>query len=107
MPQKAPELYKEVNTTVTLVTDTTNFVLETVTGISIGMSVVSDPAKNPGSQSISGSEYIKVTAVDESTNTVTLNFAPATPVVIGQRLRFIETTMTNESGDSNWPGDPS
>ncbi len=107
MPQKAPELYKEVDTTVTTVTDTTNFILETVTGISIGMSLVSNAAQNAGSQSIAGSEYIKVTAIDTSTKTVTLNVAPATAVVVGQRLRFIETTMTNESGNSTWPGDPS
>jgi len=106
MPTRAPELYKEVDTTVVTVTDTKNFVLETVTGISIDMFVVSNAAQNVGSESILGSEYIRVTAIDAVTNTVTINADPATAVVIGQRLRFIETTMTNESGNASWPGDP-
>ena len=107
MPQLAPELYKEVTTKVKAVTNTTNFELFSVDGINIGMSVVSNAAQNPGAQSIAGSEYIKVTAVDASTKIVTLNVAPATTVVVAQTLRFIETTMTNESGDTTWPGDPS
>ncbi|MAO24384.1 MAG: hypothetical protein CMJ25_26870 [Phycisphaerae bacterium] len=106
MPQKAPELYKEVDTTVVTVTDTKNFILETITGISVDMFVVSNAAQNVGAESILGSEYIRVTAIDTATNTVTINADPATPVVVGQRLRFIETTMTNESGDTSWPGDP-
>ena len=106
MPAKAPELYKEVDTTVVTVTDTKNFILETVTGISVNMFVVSNAAQNVGSESILGSEYIRVTAIDTVTNTVTINADPATAVVVGQRLRFIETTMTNESGNASWPGDP-
>ncbi len=106
MPQKAPELYKEVDTTVITVTNTKNFILETVTGISVDMFVVSNAAQNVGSESILGSEYIRVTAIDTTTNTVTINADPSTAVVVGQRLRFIETTMTNESDDTSWPGDP-
>jgi hypothetical protein len=106
MPTNPPELYKEVDTTVVTITDTKNFILETVTGISIDMFVVSNAAQNVGSESILGSEYIRVTAIDTVTNTVTINADPATAVVVGQRLRFIETTMTNESGDTSWPGDP-
>ena len=106
MPTNPPELYKEVDTTVVTITDTKNFILETVTGISIDMFVVSNAAQNVGSESILGSEYIRVTAIDTATNTVTINADPATVVVVGQRLRFIETTMTNESGNTSWPGDP-
>ena len=106
MPANPPELYKEVDTTVVTVTDTKNFILETVTGISVDMFVVSNAAQNVGSESILGSEYIRVTAIDTVTNTVTINADPNTVVVVGQRLRFIETTMTNESGDTSWPGDP-
>ena len=106
MPANPPELYKEVDTTVVTVTDTKNFILETVTGISVDMFVVSNAAQNVGAESILGSEYIRVTAIDTVTNTVTINADPNTVVVVGQRLRFIETTMTNESGNTSWPGDP-
>ena len=107
MPQLAPQLYKEVDAVVTTVSSPTVIRLNTVVGISVGMTVVSNAKDNVASQTILGSEFIKVTAIDAATATVTINAQPAITIVVGQAIRFLETTMTDESGDSSWPGDPS
>ena len=107
MPTLPPQLYKEVKTFVTTVSSTTAIIVNTVVGISVGMLVVSNAKDNVTGNLIAGSEYIKVIAVDAATNTVTLNVAPSNVIVVDQSIRFIQTTMTNESSDPTWPGDPS
>ena len=107
MPTLPPQLYKEVKTVVTNISSTTVIRLNTVIGISVGMLVVSNAKDNVSGNLIAGSEYIKVIAVDTATNTVTLNVAPNGIIVVDQSIRFIQTTMTNESSDPTWPGDPS
>jgi len=107
MPTLPPQLYKEVYTVVTTISSQTVIRLNTVVGISVGMLVVSNAKDNVSGNLIAGSEYIKVIAVDTTTNTVTLNVAPSSIIVVDQSIRFIQTTMTNESSDPTWPGDPS
>ena len=105
MPSSPPKLYKEVDTTVVSLTSTSSFEVEDVTGISVGMTVVSNTPDNIGGQYINASEFLKVASINGVE--VFLNAVPSQTIVVGQNIRFIETTMTNESSDPNWPGDPS
>ena len=105
MPALPPKLYKEVDTTVVTISSSSAFKVEDITGISVGMTVVSNTPDNVGGQYINASEFLKVASING--DEVVLNAAPSQTVVVGQNIRFIETTMTNESGDPTWPGDPS
>ena len=105
MPALPPKLYKEVDTTVVSISSSSAFKVEDITGISVGMTVVSNTPDNVGGQYINASEFLKVASI--SGDEVVLNAVPSQTVVVGQNIRFIETTMTNESGDPTWPGDPS
>jgi hypothetical protein len=89
-------LYRKIEGTVDTVTSTTEIVLADATGITAGMTVVSN--------TIAGSEYILVISVD--VNTVYLYSAPSTAIIAGDVLTFLGSTMSDKSNDINWPGDP-
>ena len=73
--------------------------------ITVGMSVVS--ANKAGTQKITGGEFITVANVNGAI--ITLSSAPASPAnnpADNDNFIFLTSTMTDKSGDANWPGDP-
>ena len=70
-----------------------------------GMVVVS---KSGPASVITGGDFITVDSVSTaaSITTVTLSSA-ASSITAGDIMYFLSSTMTDESGDAQWPGDPS
>lgn len=96
-------LYRKITTVVTDISSATEFGVEDATGITIGMTVISD--------NISGSEYVTVTDVDYNNNIVFIYGSPTVPtppptINVGDELTFLGSTMSDKSEDPNWPGDP-
>jgi len=90
-------LVNVVTTTATAnaVASITIFVAST-TGIEHGMTVIGG--------GINDSDFILVDEVISSTEL--LLYSPVS-LLIGDKLKFLQSTMTNKEDDPNWPGDPS
>jgi len=74
------------------------YVLENISGaITVGMTLVSS--------SLPGSEYAYVMSIDNNTNIITL-YQDTSSIVAGNILTFLTSTMTDQSEDPAWPGDP-
>ena len=78
--------------------------------IEVGMYVVGiDPANN--SETIRADEYITITEVDQDSDPnktiVVFSKDPDRTVVVGDELYFLASTMTDQSENPVWPGDPS
>ena len=81
---------------------TNSILLTTVTGIEIGMTLIS--IASDGVEKIKGSDYITVTAINVATKTITVS--SNVTVATGDLIYFLISTMTNKSGVAGWPGDP-
>ena len=105
-PYDPISLVKKQTGIVNSITSSTVFTLSIVNpNIKIGMSVVS--ASKTGVEKIKGSEFITVTNVNGAI--ITLSSAPASAAnypAVSDNFIFIISTMTNQSSDPTWPGDP-
>ena len=97
-PVDAPILFRKIITkaTATQTSPYLNVTVEDATGITFGMTLVSN--------NISGCDYITVMSV--TGNVVTLYSAPPNPILINEELTFMVSTMTNQEDNIDWPGDP-
>ena len=95
-------LYRKVTATVTDASASPVIVLAGQVAVTPGMTVISD--------TISGAEYMIVVDVafdiPLDTTTITLYDTPATPIVNGDVLTFLISTMSDKSSVPTWPGDP-
>lgn len=84
---------------------TTVFDIAENANVTPGMIVVS---KSGAESVITAGDFITVGSVDTSNGitTVTLSSA-ADSITAGDIMYFLSSTMTDESGDAQWPGDPS
>ena len=84
---------------------TTTFVVNQNAGILIGMSVTS--TSTTGVVKVAPVDFVTVVNAVTATGktTVTLSKAITAPIA-GDIFTFLISTMTNESSDPNWPGDP-
>jgi hypothetical protein len=89
-------MYRKVTATVTDASASPVLYLSSTVGIVPGMTVISE--------NITGADYMIVTEV--SGITVTLYKAPTTPIVNGEELTFLISTMSDKSNVTEWPGDP-
>ena len=84
-------------------------VVTDVTGIKVGMQLVSTDSTG-ANQKIVGSDFVYVTAIDTTTNIVTiLSYTPlwvGVTVLADDILYFLSSSMSDKSWDSTWPGDP-
>ena len=85
----------------------TQIVVEDATGIEVGMQMVSTGAD--AIAKVSGGDFVLVTSI--TGNTVTVNsdingWTGVNNLAAGDYLYFLISTMTDESGVANWPGDP-
>ena len=105
-PYDPISLVKKQTGIVNAITSSTVFTLSAVNpNITIGMSVVS--ASKAGVEKIKGDEFITVTNVNGAI--ITLSSAPASSAnypAVNDNFIFIISTMTNQSSDPTWPGDP-
>jgi hypothetical protein len=100
-------------TTSTVLTSPTptaiNFFVDPNLNIKVGMTVIS--VSSAGGDKINGADFITVAAINNTAaNTeVTLSKAPNSAgdaIAVGDIITFLISTMTNESGEATWPGDP-
>lgn len=89
-------LYRKVTATVDGDPHIREIRLDSTVGIVPGMTIISN--------TISGADYIIVTAVDDPY--VTLYEDPLIPIENGDELTFLISTMTDKSSVPTWPGDP-
>ena len=105
-PYDPISLVKKQTGIVNAITSSTVFTLSVANpNITIGMSVVS--ASKTGVEKIKGDEFITVTNVNGAI--ITLSSAPASSAnnpAVDDNFIFIISTMTNQSSDPTWPGDP-
>ena len=103
-PIEAIQLFKKTTTKINQadVNPTLTFIVDSVEGITVGMFMISS--------SVEGTEYVQVTNVDINTNEVTISNGAAgfqgVQVVDNQDVSFLTSTMTDESSDISWSGDP-
>lgn len=92
-------MYKKVSTKVTVASDFplgSTFDVEDTTGIEIGMTL-----------NYSGATLNDANIVTEiNGDTITCYLAVDPGLYVGDEITFLSSTMTNESDDPNWPGDP-
>ena len=104
-PIEPIQLFKKVETRTTAGSTGTLITVASTTGIEVGMFLVSNSTLG----SISGGEYIQVVDVNSAT-TLTVDNGNASfsgvTVVNNQDLIFLSSTMTDQSSDATWPGDP-
>jgi hypothetical protein len=90
-------LLKRVTTTVDSVISATEIEVADATGILVGMTIISDD--------ISADNFATVYSIDG--NNITLYQDPAPAVITaGDTLTFLISTMTDQSENEDWPGDP-
>jgi len=102
-------LYKKVVAPIVQKISSTEFTVLKTFSISAGMTIVSETTG--GIPIITGGEYIIVTKVESyntTLNKVTVYSAPSslTAFDTGKILYFLKSTMSNESSNPSWPGDP-
>lgn len=96
-PVEAPILFREVNTIASSV-DGLDITVEDVTGITVGMTLL---VKN----TVNSCEYSTVLSIDG--NVVSMYSLPSSPIIQpGDDLKFLISTMSDESNNQDWPGDP-
>ena len=107
-PYEPISLIKEEIEDVISVANTTTFDIAENANINAGMTVLG--ISSTGASTINPNEYIKViSAVASSTpgqTTVTISNAPSTAITTSDTIYFLESTMTDKSDISTWPGDP-
>jgi hypothetical protein len=89
-------MYRKASAIVTDASTSPVLYLTNTFGIVPGMTVISE--------NITGAEYITVAGVFGTT--ITLYEAPTTPIVNGDELTFLISTMSDKSDVPTWPGDP-
>jgi len=94
-PVEPISLIKKSVTTVTNVISSNEIEVDDATGIVVGMTIISG--------AIDSTEFVTVYEVDG--NNIIL-YQDTTLINIGDTLTFLISTMTDQSGDENWPGDP-
>jgi len=94
-PVEPISLIKKSVTTVTNVISPNEIEVDDATGIVVGMTIISG--------AIDSTEF--VTVYEVAGNNITL-YQDTTLINIGDTLTFLISTMTDQSGDENWPGDP-
>lgn len=97
-PVDAIALYRKVIQEVVSVSSPLEFEINSASGIVPGMTVISE--------NITGAEYILVTEVDYDNDIVFLYEPPTIPIVEGDQLTFLISTMSDKSSVLSWPGDP-
>lgn len=95
-PVEAPILFREVNTTAIGISGL-EVTVQDATGIVSGMTVISD--------NIDVCDYVTVLG-DPVGNVVTLYSLPVGGINIGDKLKFLTSTMSDQSNNPDWPGDP-
>jgi len=86
---------KVVTTTTAVVSGSTTIPVASITGIVVGMTVVSDT-------NISGADYVLVESIGVGSITVSKNVSLA----LDEKLTLLISTMSDKSADPLWPGDP-
>jgi hypothetical protein len=94
-PVEPISLIRKSVTTVTNVISPNEIEVDDATGIVVGMTIISG--------AIDSTEFVTVYGV--AGNNITL-YQDTTLINIGDTLTFLISTMTDQSGDENWPGDP-
>jgi hypothetical protein len=103
-PIEAIQLFKKIDTKINQAdaTSVLTFTVDSVAGITVGMFMISS--------SVEGDDYVQVTAVDAITNEVTVSTGAASflgvDVIDNQDVSFLASTMTDQSSDISWSGDP-
>ena len=95
-PVEAPILFREVNTTAVSV-DGLEVTVEDATGIVNGMTLISN--------NIGACDYVTVLG-NPIGNVVTLYSLPLVGIDPGDNLKFLISTMSDQSDNPDWPGDP-
>jgi len=86
---------KVATTTTAVVSGSTTIPVASITGIVVGMTVVSDT-------NISGADYVLVESIGVGSITVSKNVSLA----LDEKLTLLISTMSDKSADPLWPGDP-
>ena len=94
-PVESISMLRRAYATATSIISPNQIELDTTTGITIGMTIVS--------AGLNSCDYTTVTAVDG--NIITL-YSNTDAIEAGDNLTFLISTMTDKSNDPNWPGDP-
>jgi hypothetical protein len=96
-------MYRKLTATVNDASLNPVIVLDGAIAIESGMTVIS--------QNITGADYIIVVDATintlANTTTITLYESPLVPIVNGEELTFLISTMSDKSDVPTWPGDPS
>lgn len=95
-PVEPISLIRKAQATVDTLTSANELELDTVTGITVGMTVIGEH--------IDISDYAIVT--DITGNVVTLYQAYPAAVAVGDVLTFATSTMSDQADVPSWPGDP-
>lgn len=94
-PVEAPILFREVNTTASAV-DGLDITVADATGITIGMTLISE--------GVTSCDYATVLNVDG--NVVTIYSLSPDSIAVNDKLKFLTSTMSDQSNNPEWPGDP-
>ena len=102
-PVEPIQLFKKVQTRTTAASTTAVISVASTVGIEVGMFLVANT-----SPSINGNQYIQVISKTSSNVTVDNGNASFSGVTVAnnQDIIFLSSTMTDQSSDSTWPGDP-
>ena len=101
-PVEAISLVKKfVTTNTTAVSASTTIEVADTSGILLGMTIISQPI---GGLGIADSDFVLVESINELTSTITVSV----PVTLADNsiLTFLFSTMSDDSQEPLWPGDP-
>jgi len=82
----------------------TTFEIAENTNIVPGMIVLS---KSGSTSVIAASDFITVESISTTSPTTTITLSDSATISQGDVVYFLSSTMTDNSGDAQWPGDPS
>ena len=103
-PVEAIQLFKKIDTKINQADAPSvfTFTVDSVVGVAVGMFMISS--------TVEGDKYVQVTAVDAGTSQVTVSTGNSTflgiEIINNQDVSFLTSTMTDQSSDTSWSGDP-